>query len=522
MLTIIKDRYLSLLSWMVLILSVVTTYSNLTDAGFGLFLNSDTLGIPDLYNDVVKGDGKIKDWVIAASTQVFPDALLYTLIEKIFQLGIIKTAFVYGLIQVIIVTALMIRLYTKLVIDDLKNYAWLIPVFMSMFFLESFYFSKDSFLSFLPTSYIYHFGVLINMLIVLLLYFSSYSKIKKYSLIFLFSAIAGFSDKLFLVLLIAPFFLTLMVFFKKETIKDTLFVMGTIIIGTTIGFYIYGYIKVNKLATFQEVRMYFTKKDIILSVNMFYEQMVTYIKTGGFRSFQLVFTFLAIVGSVLYYFKNKKSGNYKQLFLMVFFVFFSACTICAPFVNGSYTGYDTLRYNVAPFYFASIIFAFFIGSLIQKKYNANINKMVSLITTGVFLVIVIVKLDLRTLNNYLNYYPEEIREIDSLAVKYKFKRGIASYWGSRPVTLFSHAGLKVSSVYPEGNMNELGTNINRYYEGEFNFIIFDDSMFPEEIKKRFKIKDTIITKHNRILLVNDFKYNKGEYFPTNIDDQKSN
>jgi hypothetical protein len=148
--------------------------------------------------------------------------------------------------------------------------------------------------------------------------------------------------------------------------------------------------------------------------------------------------------------------------------------------------------------------------------------MVSLITTGVFLVIVIVKLDLKTLNNYLNYYPEEIREIDSLAVKYKFKRGIASYWGSRPVTLFSHAGVKVSSVYPEGNMNELGTNINRYYEGEFNFIIFDDSMFPEEIKKRFKIKDTIITKHNRILLVNDFKYNKGEYFPTNIEEQKSN
>jgi hypothetical protein len=148
--------------------------------------------------------------------------------------------------------------------------------------------------------------------------------------------------------------------------------------------------------------------------------------------------------------------------------------------------------------------------------------MVSLITTGVFLVIVIVKLDLKTLNNYLNYYPEEIREIDSLAVKYKFKRGIASYWGSRPVTLFSHAGVKVSSVYPEGNMNELGTNINRYYGGEFNFIIFDDSMFPEEIKKRFKIKDTIITKHNRILLVNEFKYNKGEYFPTNIEEQKSN
>ena len=116
MLTIIKEKYLGFLSWMVLILSVVTTYSNLTDAGFGMFLNSDTLGIPDLYNDVVNGDGKIKDWVIAASTQVFPDALLYTLIEKIFQLGIIKTAFVYGLIQVIIVTVLMIRLYTKLVV----------------------------------------------------------------------------------------------------------------------------------------------------------------------------------------------------------------------------------------------------------------------------------------------------------------------------------------------------------------------------------------------------------------------
>lgn len=522
MLTIIKEKYLHFLSWMVLILSVIATYANLTEAGFGLFLNSDTLGIPDLYNDVASGSGKIKDWVIAASTQVFPDALLYTLIEKIFQLGIIKTAFVYGLIQVIIVTALMIRLYTKLVVDDLKKHAWLIPVFMSMFFLESFYFSKDAFLSFLPTSYTYHFGVLINMLIVLLLYFSSYSNTIKYLFIFLFSIIAGFSDKLFLVLLIAPLFLTLLVFIKKDNLKDAFFVIASIIAGTVIGFYIYGYIKVNKLATFQEVRMFFTKKDIILSINMFYEQMVTYIKIGGFRSFQLIFTFSAIVGGVVYYFKNRKSGDFKQLFLVVFFVFFSVCTICAPFVNGSYTGYDTLRYNIAPFYFASIIFAFFIGALFQKKNNVTIHKIVSLITIMLFLAITIVKLDLKTLNNYLNYYPEYIREIDSLALKYKFKKGIASYWGSRPVTLFSHAGLNVSSVYPEGNMNELGTNINRYYEGNYNFIIFDDSMISQEIKKRFKIKDTLITKYNRILIVGDFKYIKGEYFPTNIEDQKSN
>lgn len=522
MLTIIKEKYLHFLSWMVLILSVITTYANLTDAGFGLFLNSDTLGIPDLYNDVVSGEGKIKDWVIAASTQVFPDVFLYTIIEKFFQLGIIKTAFIYGLIQVVVVNALMMQLYKKLVNDNLKKYAWLIPIFMSMFFLESFYFSKDAFLSFLPTSYIYHFGVLINVLIMLLLYFSSYSKKIKYLFVFLFSIIAGFSDKLFLVLLIAPLFLTLLVFIKKDNLRDAFFVIGSIIVGAAIGFYIYGYIKANKLANFQEVRMFFTKKDIIFSINMFYEQMVTYIKIGGFRSFQIVFTFSAIVGGVVYFIKNRKTGDFKQLFLVVFFVFFSVCTICAPFVNGSYTGYDTLRYNIAPFYFASIIFAFFIGALFQKKYNVAIYKTVSLIAVVLFLVISVNKLNLNTLDNYLNYYPDKVREIDSLAVKYKLKKGIASYWGSRPVTLFSHAGLKVSSVYPEGNMNELGTNINRYYEGEFNFIIFDDSMFPEEIKKRFKITDTIITKHNRILLVNDFKYIKGECFPTNIDEQKSN
>ncbi len=521
MLTIIKEKYLHFLSWMVLILSVITTYSNLNEAGYGLFLNSDTLGIPDLYNDVVSGEGKIKDWIIAASTQVFPDVFLYTIIEKFLKFGIIKTAFIYGIVQVIITTVLMMQLYKKLVNDNLKKYSWLIPIFMSMFFLESFYFSKDAFLSFLPTSYIYHFGVLINVLIMLLLYFSSYSKTIKYLFIFLFSIIAGFSDKLFLVLLIAPLFLTLMVFIKKDNLKDAFFVITSIIIGAAIGFYIYGYIKINKLATFQEIRMFFTKKDIILSINMFYEQMVTYIKVGGFRSFQMVFTFSAIVGGVVYYIKNRKSGDYNHLFLIVFFVFFSACTICAPLVNGSYTGTDTLRYNIAPFYFASIIFAFFIGALFEKRYNVAIHKTVSLIAVVLFLIISVIKLDLKTLDNYLNYYPDKVREIDSLAVKYKLKRGIASYWGSRPVTLFSHTGLKVSSVYPEGNMNELGTNINRYYEGEFNFIIFDDSMIPEEIKKRFKIKDTLITKYNRILLVGDFKYIKGEYFPININEQKN-
>ena len=57
----------------------------------------------------------------------------------------------------------------------------------------------------------------------LLLYFSSYSKKIKYLFVFLFSIIAGFSDKLFLVLLIAPLFLTLLVFIKKDNLRDAFF-----------------------------------------------------------------------------------------------------------------------------------------------------------------------------------------------------------------------------------------------------------------------------------------------------------
>jgi hypothetical protein len=242
--------------------------------------------------------------------------------------------------------------------------------------------------------------------------------------------------------------------------------------------------------------------------------MMDYLASVGFRSFQIIFTFLSIPVCLVYYFKNRKSLGQKQLFLLLFYVFFCTCTFAAPIINGNYTGIDTIRYNIYPFFFAAIFFAWGFGFLLEKKLNISYSTGISLSLLIGFTFIISLKINAYGFQKYLNYYPENLSEIDSVAGKYNLKKGIGDYWSSRKSTILSKKNVVILSVYEGCNIQELGTNINWYYEGEFDFVVANS--ISSEALKFFNIRDTITTKNYMILLVDKYIYPKGAYFPETI------
>jgi hypothetical protein len=276
---------------------------------------------------------------------------------------------------------------------------------------------------------------------------------------------------------------------------------------------LFNWVAANKLITFIAPHKIYAFDNIIPSLNNFASQMMDYLRSFGFRSFQIIFTFLSIPACLVYYFKNRNSLGQTQLFLLLFYVFFSICTFAAPIINGNYTGIDTIRYNIYPFFFAAIFFASGIGFLLEKKVKISY-PVISLSLLIGFTFIISLKINADGFKKYLNYYPENLSEIDSVAGKYNLKKGIGDYWSSRKSTILSKKNIVILSVYEGCNIQELGTNINWYYEGEFDFVLAN-SISPEALKK-FNIRDSITTKNYKILLVDKYIYPKGAYFPETI------
>lgn len=515
MLSKIKENYLSVFSWLILLLSIIIMYSNFTENNFNFFINSDSLGLPSFYKDIIYDNGDFKNWYWASAPNLFPDAILFGFVSFILRENIVTVAFVYALIQISAIVAMLIYIYKKIVNENFKKFSWLIPVFFTLFFIEAYYFSHDLSFGFYLLTYSFHIGPFVNCLITLTLFFSSIRNSLKYLLIGVICLIGSFSDKLYIVMLIAPLVISLLLTIRKENIKRTFSLIVILALSCFIGLYIYDYIGEEKLIIFTSPHKMYSFDDIEPSAALFLEQMINYIKILGFRSLQIIFTFLSIFLCAIYYLKNRKTANKNLLFFIMFYVVFCFGTFLAPIINGNYSGYDTLRYNIYPFYLSSIIFTLTIVYFLSKVKSEVSQKGFALSILSMLFIFTIIKFDSKGLDNYLNYYPESVSQIDSVAKKYHLKKGLSEYWTAKRTSLLSKEQVKILSVYNDISMQELGTNIDWFYTGQFDFVIADN-LKPESITSRFKIRDTIQTKHHTILIVDKYYFPRGKYFPENV------
>jgi hypothetical protein len=398
--------------------------------------------------------------------------------------------------------------------ENYRSYKWLIPLFLAFTFIEGVYFSKDYFFSFLLLSYSFHTGSFLNCLLFVAVFVSPLSKVKKLIFVFLFGTLAVFSDKLFIVMLVFPMSVALLTsVIRSKEYKNVFLALSLIALGCVTALKIYGYINEHKIAIFQAPHKLYAFDSIVPSAKLFYGQMLQYSSIPGLRSFIIIFTFVSIFIVIFYFFRRRQSNNTDQNILSIFYILFVLSVFSAPLINGNYSGIDTLRYNVAPFFFAAVAFALFIAMLVKGRDNM-ITKSISLICVLFFLIMTAAKFKSSGVKNYLSFYPQKVSEIDSVAKKYNLKRGVSEYWTAKKTTMFSKQNLKVYSVYENMCIQDLGANIHWFFDKEFDFIVAN-KLIPGPILQTLDVKDTVITPHYTILIMGHFTYPKG-YQPVKL------
>ncbi len=502
-----------ILSWLILYASVFAAFSQLYPSNNTfLYVNSDSLGLAGFYYDIFDDGGTLQGWNLAAAPGLFPDMTLFFLVMFFLKSNVLLAMFIYALLQVTILTALLTLLYIRISPPQFQIYKCVVPVFISLYFIEGFCFSNDAFFGYFLTAQCYHLGPFLNSLMIVVLYLSRVKHFYKYLLLFTVTALASFSDKLFIVMLIAPMSGALLLNLKKINVKHSLLTFVVVITAAVIGLYVFYFLSINGYVTFTKPHRIYDFNNFGQSLEIFVRQMWGYILIPGFRSIQLIFTFLSIVACIVLYFKKRKSFGAPLSFFVVFYFLFCLSTFSAPIINGSYTGFDILRYNIPPFFLAAVPFALGIGYMSSKiSYNPNITFRALLV--GLFLF-VIFNFSAKGLKEYINFYPDDVSEIDEVAKKYHLTKGIADYWTAKKTSILSKQHVKLLPVYANAFVIENGNNINAFHEGNFDFVI-DNGLFPET-KNLFTIKDTIKTKQYKIFIVEKFIYPKEKFAPESI------
>lgn len=509
-----KNVILNYGSWLILIFSLFCYFADPDNNTLNLILSSDSSVLAAFYRDMVVNHGSLQGWYYAATPTVFPDVTIYFALCKVFNLNFVSGFFTYGLVQVLMVASLSTYIFRKSVSERLKKYSWLVPLLFSTLFLESYYFSHDSLMGFFLLTYSYHTCPLVNCLITICIFLSSLSNGKKYVFFVVFSALSVFSDILYLSMLVGPLLFSVIFLFEKKQAKFLIFTILCIFAGSFLGMMGLNYVKDHEgfyhLAPPHKIMDF---DNIIPSLDMFLLQMSNYMRIPGLRSFTMIFTFIAILVCFIIVFFRRKHFSRQNLFLFCFFACFSICVFASPIINGNYSGYDTIRYIISPFYISFIILAVFIAYLIDYKVQSEkVKTGLSFIFPAIFFMMISFKYSNDKFVDYFSFYPQKIREIDSVCVAHNFKNGIGCYWNGNFTNLLSKNGVHISTVFNTTNIYEMGSNINWYYNREYDFIIARD-IDGESIKKRFIIKDTIKTPNHLILVVDKFIFPKGEYWP---------
>lgn len=511
-----KRLILNILGWFVFIFSIVCNFSTYNSFKLDSVFNADMLGAPLFFNDLFREGGSLKDWYMGASPCIFPDVILYLFFSELFHLDFISILFFYGITQSILVVYLSSFLYKKLAPPVYKEYAWLIPVFYSFVFLESYYNTGHEVFAFLMLVYGYHTGAFISALLAMCIYVSELKHGWKYVLLFLFTLLATFSDILFVPMFIGPIIVLNIFMFRFKGVKFSVLSSVFIVSGCALAFYIYEYVKAN-LVYFSNPSKIYAFDNIMPSLKIFYEHMLAYITLGGFRGFQIAFAFVAPIVCFIILILKRKTLSKEFKFLLFFYVVFSVIVFSAPILNGNYTAWDTIRYNIAPIFFSMTILALLIAFIFNRFItNSTTQLIVSYLIPVFFVFLISLKFSPVGLKDYFTYYPPKVKEIDSICKKYNLKNGISNYWNAKWVSVFSKNHVKVLSMHSTVFMYELGSNIKWFYNREFDFVIAN-KLDSARIRQLFIIKDTIKTPNFTVLRVNKFIFPDKKYEPLTID-----
>jgi hypothetical protein len=516
-------------------LYLIVVFFGTGQEGFsGLFFNSDCLYLPSLYRDLIVDHNSLRGWGLNPSPNFFPEWPVYFLFNWLS--GDFRTAsFLFALFNFFGISLLITLVYKT----AFSGISWLYLAYVNFamsLFLILFLVNGEYILSGLIFLSAFHNGVFISSLIGMWLFLVYLNKENKYwipGIMFILSLLATLSDRLFLVFFTLPLLSTLILWRERSLRPKLVLAACWTVAGTIAGFLVFSMIERSTTVSFMGVsgRMFNFEK-IPDSFEYFTGQIWGYIMRGRYWAVITLISaaalIIAVVMSILVIFSRKSSLPLQAKIGMIMLTSFIVVVILNPIINGTYLAITIIRYNIHSFYIAMTLPSVFFFYLSEKWKPARpVFFIIAIVITLSQIVFALgyksPKKAAADLSTGLDYYPEKVAILDSLAGVYNLRNGISDYWSAKQTTFFSKKNLVVRHVYQNLLIYNHVSN-KKWYIGEpdssgspspiFNFIIVGKSLDSLAIRQHFGTTiDTIYKEEPVVLKVPDFYFNSSNRKP---------
>jgi len=527
-----KLKVYSLYFYLTIFINVVFilfSISLLNEESMHVFINSDTLYLPSIYQDITEFGHSFSGWNLNPAPNFFPDMLLYATIAM-FSNNFIVSTIVFAIIQYLLIVFLASHILKVSMPQKERHYTLAIGNILLALIPLSTYFANDFHFSFHLLSNAYHNGAFINALIALNFFIRIIKKRSPLHLtLLLLTAFIGIiSDRFFIFYFIIPSLgVAIFNLLDKKNRKNTLIYLGAITLITITSITTFNLLKAFKIIVVFSRTLELTPQIIIDAWTIFAEQFSYYLGAFDSRSFALYFTAfsVALLGRYIYKrFKNKTLKTLDSKFSIILFLFcFILLVLFIPVLLGVYTGWDTIRYN-----FQTIIIGLlFIGVTINYS-SPKTKKGVTFILLPSFLIVLVFSCSILLskpfytgLSRVVNFYPEKVKTIDNIAKQHKLQFGMAPYWTAKYTMMLSKENVRAHTCFTAMTPWYHACNENWFYFNpytkdsvNFTFVVIENLEHEENFKKILGNPLEIIdTNDVKIYITKPFRYNPITYQP---------
>lgn len=504
-----------------ILFSSITTICFFKTRSFELekyYFNSDCLYIESVYLDFFFSKTSIDGWSFNAAPNIFPDFIIYSFL----RLFVSDFRLAYLIFSVLQYTLIALLVYYMLNLISRKNIISSIIAFSSLLIPHLILITFNDFSFFFQfVSISYHLGALVNTLLffILLVQFRPSSLFHNF-LMSLLLILAPFSDRLFLVLAIIPFLLVYLFTFKQRTKKSNVIALYSLasILLTILSI---SYFQ-NTTPRIEKPYKVLSLIDIQDSLAVFMDHMQIlfslHYSTSIFIIVLFASLFIALYQVLIFFLKqyHSKTNNiigYKKI--IIFLIAISGLLgLIAPIINGSYSGFDCIRYSIPSFVILQLGLSLFVSEKIKQPLFSPEVKYY-----GLFYFITILFISFIFLNSskqeITTFKPQEAKELDSLAQIYKLHNGVAGYWSAKKNQYFSSSKLNILPILDSRGIYWHANNKNWYFSEEnqnnkqFDFVIVTSEIDTTVLFQHLPLSRRIVTsKSFKLVLTEPFTFNK--------------
>ena len=499
-----------------------------------MFVNSDTRYMTAIYTDLFVHKSGLSGWHLPSSPNFFPDMLIFSLLMTLLE-GHELTALVYGVLQLTTVV-ILINILIKTFDPELRA-GTLFFLSLSILILPFSSILGESHL--LPSQLLfngYHCGFFINSLLAAIFSIHYARTGRRYFLVLAasISLLATLSDKLFIIGFVGPMLsLTLFNYFHRSRPRRYLILAGGISLSAIGGLGIFELISSSDAITFISTSWkVFNFQNIGPSFSELVIHMKSIIIKAPLQRLLVIMMLLFFVASPVYLLANlrrfmeeEEASPFRSKYkLLLYLALFSYMVFFTPVINGSYVGPAIIRYNYAALLMASLGFIYLLHILLFSRLKTAVIGKYLAHVCAVLLLLLLLQNGTKNqagkgLSDFINYYPESARILDSLKSQHQLKYGVSEYWQALHNTQFSENDVRLYTVWDENFRPWYhATNENWYHDGGkgshanpvFNYLVVDRFKQSDKLHQLFgSDMDTLYDSPDlRVIKVPEYKFDR--------------